>query len=287
MLTLEISIRHPWKILLTIGFVVGFFAALQYVVNTHRLPADIGGSDRPAASVVRDAEERMRRERIIQSVLSKREEILRYELRLLTLRSEEQSAGWSAEEEAQWKQSRDQLLLLMKDQKASEERIREYLRQIWEAEGRAIIAAPGSAEELPALIWPVPPAEGISAFFMDSAYEERFGIPHRAIDIPVDQNSAVRAAADGIVESVSDNGLGFNSLVIRHRGGSTLYGHLQSFLVEEGQFVRRSDVIGLSGGQPGTPGAGAISTGPHLHFEVIIDGTHIDPLTVLPQININ
>jgi murein DD-endopeptidase MepM/ murein hydrolase activator NlpD len=94
----------------------------------------------------------------------------------------------------------------------------------------------------------------------------------------------VAAAADGVIAKVSDNGMGFSSLVIRHEGGfATLYGHVSGFLVQEGQHVRAGDPVALSGGQPGTKGAGKMTTGSHLHFEVTKSGIHVDPLTYLPE----
>ena len=52
--------------------------------------------------------------------------------------------------------------------------------------------------------------------------------------------------------------------------------------VKVGDFVKRSDVIGLSGATPHTIGAGFRTTGPHLHFEVWQDGARVDPLKYLP-----
>jgi murein DD-endopeptidase MepM/ murein hydrolase activator NlpD len=76
---------------------------------------------------------------------------------------------------------------------------------------------------------------------------------------------------------------GYSYILIVHRDGyATLYGHLSSFLVATGDQVKKGQVIGLSGATPGTHGAGPMTTGPHLHFEVIKNGKHIDPLSVLP-----
>ena len=61
----------------------------------------------------------------------------------------------------------------------------------------------------------------------------------------------------------------------------TVYGHLLEFRVKEGDTVKKSEILGLSGGRPGTPGAGYLTTGPHLHFEIYDDGNHVDPLSVL------
>lgn len=134
----------------------------------------------------------------------------------------------------------------------------------------------------PAFTWPV--YGPLSAVFNDAGYKERFGIPHRAIDIVVGQGAPVAAAADGVVFLARDGGAtGFSYILIGHRGGyATLYGHLSSFTVSAGDDVSQGQIIGLSGGQPGTHGAGPMTTGPHVHFEVIQSGVNIDPKGVLP-----
>lgn len=129
------------------------------------------------------------------------------------------------------------------------------------------------------------PAHGrTSAGFMNPSYEQFFGVPHRGLDIVVPQGSPVFSAADGIVFIARDGGeTGFSYVLIGHRNGyATLYGHLSEILVEPGQDVSIGDMIGKSGGEPGTHGAGPMTTGSHLHFEVIRNGEHVDPVTVLP-----
>ncbi|MEK7218633.1 MAG: peptidoglycan DD-metalloendopeptidase family protein, partial [Patescibacteria group bacterium] len=130
--------------------------------------------------------------------------------------------------------------------------------------------------------WPV--FGPITAGFQDGAYRKRFGVPHYATDIAQPQGSPVHAAADGVVFLVRDGGAkGYTYVLIAHRDGyATLYGHLSSVVVTAGDDVAQGQAIGLSGGQPGTPGAGLLTTGPHLHFEVIKSGTNINPLSVLP-----
>ncbi|MEK7218564.1 MAG: M23 family metallopeptidase, partial [Patescibacteria group bacterium] len=94
---------------------------------------------------------------------------------------------------------------------------------------------------------------------------DRFGFAHDAVDIPVLQGTDVRAAADGTVEDVADHGLGFNYVTLKHADGTvTLYGHLTKFSVQRGDSVKAGDVLGLSGGRPGTPGSGPMTTAPHL-----------------------
>lgn len=134
-----------------------------------------------------------------------------------------------------------------------------------------------------ALAWPVSPALGLSALFHDESYRKALGIAHNAIDIRIVQGSKVRAAADGVISKVADNGFAYSYIIIAHPNRMlTLYGHLSEILVEEGQIVRQGQVIGLSGGIPGTKGAGWLTTGAHLHFEVFKNFVHVDPLDFLP-----
>jgi murein DD-endopeptidase MepM/ murein hydrolase activator NlpD len=131
-------------------------------------------------------------------------------------------------------------------------------------------------------MWPVEPDKGISAFFRDSGYAGVFGMQHNAVDIPEYQGSAVRAAADAIVYTVRDNGYGYNYIILAHPCGlMTVYGHVNKILVSEGDMIPRGTIIALSGGMPGTLGAGYMTTGPHLHLEVLLNGQYVDPLRYL------
>ncbi len=132
-------------------------------------------------------------------------------------------------------------------------------------------------------IWPVQPDRGISAYFHDPRYAGSFGVQHQAVDIPEYQGSTVRAANDGVVYTAKDNGYGYSYVIIAHAGNlQSVYGHLSSILIKEGQVVSKGTIIGLSGGMPGTKGAGYMTTGPHLHFEVHLNGLYVDPLNYLP-----
>ena len=131
--------------------------------------------------------------------------------------------------------------------------------------------------------WPLEPIKGISAYYRDPGYVGVFGVQHSAIDIPAYQGTPVRAAADGVVYAAKDNGYGYSYIIILHADGySTVYGHISQILVKEGDSLTQGQIIGLSGGLPGTKGAGYMTTGPHLHFEMLIDGKHVDPLPYMP-----
>lgn len=132
------------------------------------------------------------------------------------------------------------------------------------------------------LLWPVPSRQ-ISAGFHDADYLARFKMVHNAIDIPTPQGTPVRAPADAFVAKVYDSGgIGYSYLVLDHGNGMvTVYGHMSSMNVGVEQFVPVGSVVGLSGGTPGTQGAGWLTTGPHLHFEVWLDGQARNPLGYL------
>lgn len=132
-------------------------------------------------------------------------------------------------------------------------------------------------------IWPVSPSGGITAFYQDPSYKAHFGVAHSAIDIRQRQGSPVFAPANGYVYKAKDNGMGYSYIILAHKDGfMTVYGHVSEFMVEEGDLVHTGDLIGLSGGMPGTKGAGWMTTGPHLHYEIYKDGVHVNPLDYMP-----
>jgi murein DD-endopeptidase MepM/ murein hydrolase activator NlpD len=102
---------------------------------------------------------------------------------------------------------------------------------------------------------------------------------HQGVDFGAPEGSAVYAAADGRVEEARWKGGYGRWIEIAHGGGwETGYAHLSAFAtgVRPGASVRQGEIIGYVG-QSG------LATGPHLHFEVIRDGTHIDPAKAEPQ----
>lgn len=98
---------------------------------------------------------------------------------------------------------------------------------------------------------------------------------HTGDDLAADSGDPIHAAADGVVVSAGWLGGYGNATVIDHGGGlATLYGHQSVILVSPGQHVVKGQVIG----KVGCTGS---CTGPHLHFEVRINGNPVDPTPYL------
>jgi murein DD-endopeptidase MepM/ murein hydrolase activator NlpD len=102
------------------------------------------------------------------------------------------------------------------------------------------------------------------------------GAFHTGIDIATNEGDAVRAPADGIVLKAGlGTGYGREVVVDHGHGVDTLYAHLSGFAVITGQDVHRGDILGYVG-------SSGHSTGPHLHYEVRIHDTPVNPSKYLP-----
>ncbi len=99
---------------------------------------------------------------------------------------------------------------------------------------------------------------------------------HYGIDIAAPRGTPLYAAADGrIAVATYRRGMG-NTITIEHGYGyRTLYAHLSGFAVREGQAVVKGELIGYMGST-------GFSTGPHLHYEVHVNGVAVDPRGFLP-----
>ena len=105
---------------------------------------------------------------------------------------------------------------------------------------------------------------------------------HKGVDFRAGTGTPIPAAGSGrITKRATDRGYG-NYIRIRHNGSyETVYAHMSKFAkgVNVGSTVRQGQIIGYVGST-------GLSTGPHLHYEIIKDGKHVNPMTVkLPAIN--
>lgn len=127
-----------------------------------------------------------------------------------------------------------------------------------------------AASNVPA-IWPT---TGV----VTSPYGLRWGGTdfHPGIDIANDMGTPIVATADGVVVYAGWNAGGYGNMVdIDHGNGlMTRYGHASQVVVSSGQFVRRGQVIALMGST-------GFSTGPHVHYEVHINGKQVNPISYL------
>lgn len=96
---------------------------------------------------------------------------------------------------------------------------------------------------------------------------------HEGMDFTAPTGTDIYATGDGVVEEVESSLRGYgNKVIINHGYGyRTLYGHMNAFNVKQGQKVKRGDVIGFVGST-------GLSTSPHLHYEISINGKKVNPV---------
>ena len=116
-----------------------------------------------------------------------------------------------------------------------------------------------------------------SGFTTGRRYVEAFNVStgHRAIDYAAAAGTPIRAVGDGTVTFAGWSSAGYGNLTsIRHNSVfSTNYAHQSKFAVSYGQKVTQGQIIGYVGST-------GFSTGPHLHFEMVKNGTKINPMTI-------
>ncbi len=145
---------------------------------------------------------------------------------------------------------------------------------------REIINEKVTTESLPTIIERgtiVPPTyiKPIVGGTLTSYYGQRWGRLHAGVDWGISTGSTVMASCGGKVVSAGWNGGYGYSILLQHSDGKqTRYAHLSKILVSPGQYVEQGEKIGLSGNTGN-------STGPHLHFEIIVNGNAMNPLNYL------
>jgi murein DD-endopeptidase MepM/ murein hydrolase activator NlpD len=105
---------------------------------------------------------------------------------------------------------------------------------------------------------------------------------HKGVDFAAPIGTRIKAASDGVVDFIGNKGGYGYAIVLKHDSEiSTVYGHLSGFAagLQRGQQVSQGDIIGFVG-------MTGLATGPHLHYEFLVNGVHRDPLTVALPTNI-
>jgi murein DD-endopeptidase MepM/ murein hydrolase activator NlpD len=108
-----------------------------------------------------------------------------------------------------------------------------------------------------------------------SGFGKRWGRMHKGVDWACPVGTAVKASCSGTVASAGwSNGYGYCITITHSDGKQTRYGHLSKILVSAGDKVSQGEKIALSGNT-------GRSTGPHIHFEIIVNGVQVNPLNYL------
>ncbi len=263
------------EVMLTNNSFAEFYDQLQYTVQVYQ---DIGQS----AKVLRLIKEDLQKKRNQVAATKKTYEDLKSSLDEKRLAFQNQSdakqqllvATKSSESKYKTLLSslKQQYQAVINEQRAYEDQVRKKLAQQNKL-----------GDSVGAFGWPLS-TRVITARFHDPDYPFRNVFEHSAIDLRAAQGTPVRAAASGYIARAKTCTLAscYAYVLIVHTGNlSTLYGHLSRIDVAADQFVNKGDIIGLSGGKPGTVGAGPFVTGPHLHFEVRLNGIPVDPMGYL------
>lgn len=147
-------------------------------------------------------------------------------------------------------------------------------------ENREIIAETVMVEPVAQIVergTKIPPTyvKPLSGGRFTSGFKWRWGRMHKGVDWACPVGTSIMASCGGTVVQAGWMGGYGNCITLRHPDGrQTRYGHLSKILVRSGQSVKQGQKIALSGNT-------GRSTGPHVHFEIIINGRQVDPLKYL------
>lgn len=171
------------------------------------------------------------------------------------------------------------LLEMHKAEEAEADRITDKLENFYEEHGGTGggVEDPPTQSGLKGLIWPTNATRLITSPY-GNRVSPTLGATtfHPGVDIGAPYGSSVLAAQSGtVIDAGWSGGYGICVVIAHAEGISTLYGHMSDWSVSVGQKVSRGQVIG----QCGSTG---ISTGPHIHYEVRVNGGTINPLPYLP-----
>ncbi len=156
----------------------------------------------------------------------------------------------------------------LKAKEREAQRIESQIKALLQSKNQGSSSAPTSG-----YVWPCPASKYITSYFGRRVHPVYGTVKvHNGLDIGGPNGCDVIAANSGtVIVSEYSSSYG-NYIVISHGGGvTTLYAHMSARLVSVGASVTRGQVIGKEGST-------GVSTGPHLHFEVAVNGVRCDPL---------
>jgi len=107
---------------------------------------------------------------------------------------------------------------------------------------------------------------------------------HSGVDLDANSGSPVYAPLDGVItraEDTTPDGCGGHVRIKHNKIMDTKYCHLKKWVVKKGKKVKKGDVIGYTGGGKDDPYHG-VSTGPHLHYAIVVNGEHVNPVGIQP-----
>mgnify|MGYP001158989567 CR=1 FL=1 len=136
--------------------------------------------------------------------------------------------------------------------------------------GRSAVLPPGK-RQAPRDVWVLP----VKNYELTSNFGPRWGTNHNGLDLAAPIGTPVLAAHDGVVVRAGwYGGYGYAVDIDHGNGIMTRYGHNSAVLVSVGEYVR-------AGQQIAKMGSTGYSTGPHLHFEIHVNGSPVDPIPFL------
>lgn len=265
------------EILLLNNSLADFINQLQYLENTNEEISDSVGE-------LKDSKDKLEENKRL--LTAKQEELNKLRATLeeqkLALTQQQEDKNFILEET---KQSEKKYQYLLEAARKEQERTSAEISNLEKSVRDKLKKLKGNSDlNYSGLIWPTGKSY-ITASFHDPSYPFRKSLgEHSGVDIRASYGTTLRAAANGYVARAKfDGSKNYAYIMIIHGDGlSTVYGHVSAVNVKADEYVVQGQVIGKTGGLPGSPGSGPFCTGAHLHFEVRKNGIPVDPLEYLP-----
>jgi murein DD-endopeptidase MepM/ murein hydrolase activator NlpD len=265
---------EPLGVVLESGSFADMLDGLEFLDDIGRQDERLVAQVRRAKLDMRALRERTRRTRHAQVRVTKE-----FEARTEEQRAIRDQLAWNQRELATARRDKESTLADVRDEKHEaldhmaelQAQSAALAAQIQAAQASApapTYSAPSRTPSAAGFVWPV---HGV----VTSGYGWRWGRMHEGIDIAVGSGTPVVAAASGVVIVAGWLGGYGNLVVIDHGNGiATAYGHNTTVTVGPGQAVSQGQLIAYSGNTGN-------STGPHVHFEVRVNGAAVDPFGYL------